>query len=150
MLASMRTLLTTSHSKFIHPSLALPCLAAYCGAECGELRIREFTVHEPKEHVLAALLAEAPDVVAFSVYLWNRRETLELVDALALVRPELRISSAARRFPSTAPSCSRAIPALPPWCAARGSCPCAPCSPPGNGMRNRASSPGSCGGAATN
>lgn len=87
----MRTLLTTLHSKFIHPSLALPCLAAYSGADCGELLIREFTVHEPKENILAALLAEAPDVIAFSVYLWNRRETLELVDALALVRPELRI-----------------------------------------------------------
>lgn len=87
----MRTLLTTLHSKFIHPSLALPCLAAYSGAACGELLIREFTVHEPKENILAALLSEAPDVIAFSVYLWNRRETLELVDALAVARPGLRI-----------------------------------------------------------
>ena len=54
----MRTLLTTLHSKFIHPSLALPYLAAYSGVECGELLIREFTVHEPKENILAALLAE--------------------------------------------------------------------------------------------
>lgn len=87
----MRTVLTTLHSKFIHPSLALPCLAAYCGPECGELLIREFTVHEPRENILAGLLADEPDVVAFSVYLWNRRETLELVDALAVVRAELRI-----------------------------------------------------------
>ncbi|WP_432821628.1 DUF4080 domain-containing protein [Trichloromonas sp.] len=87
----MRTLLTTLHSKFIHPSLALPCLAAYCGAECGDLEIREFTIHEPKESVLAALLAEQPDVIAFSVYLWNRRETLELVDALSVARPQLRL-----------------------------------------------------------
>ncbi len=87
----MRTVLATLHSKFIHPSLALPCLAAYCGCDCGELLIREFTVHEPKEQVLAALLAEKPDVVAFSVYLWNRRPTLELVDALATVRPDLRL-----------------------------------------------------------
>ncbi|BCR05869.1 B12-binding domain-containing radical SAM protein [Desulfuromonas versatilis] len=91
MLQAMRTILTTLHSKFIHPSLALPCLAAYCGEGCGELLIREFTVHEPRENVLAALLAEAPDVVAFSVYLWNRRETLELADALAAARPELRV-----------------------------------------------------------
>lgn len=87
----MRTLLTTLHSKFIHPSLALPCLAAYCGAECGELRIREFTVHEPKENILAALLAEQTEVIAFSVYLWNRRDTLELIDALAVARPQLRL-----------------------------------------------------------
>ena len=30
-------------------------------------------------------------MVAFSVYLWNRRETLDLVDALCVARPELSI-----------------------------------------------------------
>jgi anaerobic magnesium-protoporphyrin IX monomethyl ester cyclase len=87
----MRTLLTTLHSKFIHNSLALPCLATYCGSDCGEVMIREFTVHEPRESILAMLLAEEPDVVAFSVYLWNRRETLDLVDALGVAQPGLRI-----------------------------------------------------------
>jgi anaerobic magnesium-protoporphyrin IX monomethyl ester cyclase len=87
----MRTLLTTLHSKFIHNSLALPCLAAYCGNECGELLIREFTVHEPRESILSLLLAEDPEIIAFSVYIWNRRATLDLVDALAVARPELKI-----------------------------------------------------------
>jgi anaerobic magnesium-protoporphyrin IX monomethyl ester cyclase len=86
----MRTILATLHSKYIHASLALPCLAAYCGTECGELVIREFTVHEPREAVLAALLAEQPDVVAFSAYLWNRRETFDLIDALAAACPGIR------------------------------------------------------------
>ena len=87
----MLTLLTTLHSKYIHASLALPCLAAACNSDCGEVRICEFTVHEPKEQILAALLAPQPDVIAFSVYIWNRQATLELIDALAVVRPELRI-----------------------------------------------------------
>ncbi|HKL48991.1 MAG TPA: cobalamin B12-binding domain-containing protein, partial [Desulfuromonadales bacterium] len=87
----MRTLFVTLHSKFIHASLALPCLAAYCGDDCGDIAIREFTVHEPKENVLAALLAEEPDVVAFSVYLWNRRNILDLIDALAVARPKIRL-----------------------------------------------------------
>ena len=87
----MRTILSTLHSKFIHNSLALPCLAAYCGEDCGDFLIREFTVHEPRESILSQILAEAPDVVAFSVYLWNRRETLDLVDALCVARSELRI-----------------------------------------------------------
>ena len=91
MLSAMRVVLATLHSKFIHPSLALPCLAAYCRDLPVDLAIREFTVHEPKESILAALLAEQPQVVAFSVYLWNRRETLELVDALAVAAPALRI-----------------------------------------------------------
>lgn len=87
----MLTLLTTLHSKYIHASLALPCLAAACGSDCGEIRICEFTVHEPKEQILAALLAPQPDVITFSVYIWNRSATLELIDALAVVRPQLRI-----------------------------------------------------------
>lgn len=91
----MRTILATLHSKFIHASLALPCLAAYAlksgGQDCGKILIREFTIHEPREQVLAALLAEEPDVIAFSVYLWNRRQTLELADALAVARPGLRV-----------------------------------------------------------
>lgn len=89
--ALMLTLLTTLHSKYIHPSLALPYLAAYCGEDCGDILIREFTVHEPKENVLSRILACRPDVVAFSVYIWNRSETLALVDVLAIVRPELKI-----------------------------------------------------------
>ncbi len=87
----MRIVLATLHSKYIHASLALPLLAAYCRDICDDLLIREFTVHEPKEQVLGALLAEEPEVIAFSVYLWNRRQTLELADALATARPGLRI-----------------------------------------------------------
>ncbi len=91
MLAAMRVILSTLHSKFIHASLALPLLSAYCRQPHRTLLIREFTVHEPKETVLAALLAEQPDVVAFSVYIWNRTATLELADALAVARPGLRV-----------------------------------------------------------
>jgi anaerobic magnesium-protoporphyrin IX monomethyl ester cyclase len=87
----MKTTLTTLHSKFIHPSLALPCLAAYCARDCGKLQIREFTVHEPRENILAALLREHPEVIAFSVYIWNRIETLTLVDAIHVARPDIRI-----------------------------------------------------------
>ncbi len=87
----MKTVFTTLHSKYIHPSLALPCLVAFCRDDCGDLPIREFTVHEPQENVLAELLAEEPQVIAFSVYLWNRRETFDLIDALSAVRPDLRI-----------------------------------------------------------
>ncbi len=87
----MRTLLTTLHSKYIHASLALPCLAAFCGDDCGELLIREYTVHEPKESLLAQIVACRPDVVAFSVYLWNRQLTLELADCLKRIDPKLKI-----------------------------------------------------------
>ena len=88
----MRVLLVTLHSKFVHASLALPYLAAYCEDLAGcEILIRECTIHEPKEQILAMLLACAPDLVGFSVYIWNRGMTLELADALHEAEPELDI-----------------------------------------------------------
>ncbi|MEA1878057.1 MAG: cobalamin B12-binding domain-containing protein, partial [Bacteroidota bacterium] len=87
----MRTLLTTLHSKYIHASLALPCLAAYCRDECGEIQIREYSVNEPKEIVLAQIVACDAEVICFSVYLWNRIATLELVDCLKRINSKLKI-----------------------------------------------------------
>ena len=87
----MKTLLTTLHSKYVHASLALPYLAAYCGRDCGKIVIEEYTVNEPKESVLAQIIDCRADVVCFSVYLWNRLATLELVNCLKRIDPELRI-----------------------------------------------------------
>ncbi|WP_321391831.1 DUF4080 domain-containing protein [uncultured Desulfuromusa sp.] len=87
----MQTLLTTLHSKYIHASLALPCLAAYCGEECGEILIREYSVNEPKEILLAQIVACDADVICFSVYLWNRVATLELVSCLKRINPHIKI-----------------------------------------------------------
>ena len=87
----MKTLLTTLHSKYIHASLALPYLAAYCGADCGDIQISEFSVNEPKEALLAQIADCHADVVCFSVYLWNRTVTLELVQCLKRIDPQLRI-----------------------------------------------------------
>lgn len=90
-LLAMRTLLTTLHSKYIHASLALPYLASYCGAACGEIVIAEYSVNEPKEIVLAQLVDWNADVICFSVYLWNRVSTLELVSCLKQIDPKLKI-----------------------------------------------------------
>ncbi len=71
--------------------MALPYLAAYCGRDCGKIVIEEYTVNEPKESVLAQIIDCRADVVCFSVYLWNRLATLELVNCLKRIDPELRI-----------------------------------------------------------
>lgn len=87
----MKVLLTTLHSKYVHASLALPCLAAYCGKDCGTLSIEEFTVHEPKESVIGRIIERETAIVCFSVYLWNRLATLELVECLKIINPQMKI-----------------------------------------------------------
>lgn len=91
MLPLMRVLLTTLHSKYIHSSWALPCLAAYCAPQGHDMLLREFTIHEPKETIVPLLLEPQPEVIGFSVYLWNRQATLELIDSLHLIAPHIRL-----------------------------------------------------------
>jgi anaerobic magnesium-protoporphyrin IX monomethyl ester cyclase len=64
----MKILLTTLHAKYSHASLALPSLAAVCRDLPGvTVIIREFTVNEPRDHLLRLIMAEQADLVAFSV-----------------------------------------------------------------------------------
>lgn len=87
----MNVLLTTLHSRYIHASLALPCLQAYCQSVCKSIDILELTLGPPKENLLARIAAADAEVICFSVYLWNRVITLELVSCLKQIKPECRI-----------------------------------------------------------
>lgn len=89
-IAAMRLLLTTLHSRYSHASLALPSIAASIGNIAGlQIAIREYTVNERPENLLEALAAEDADVIAFSCYIWNIELTLRLTSELKLLRPDL-------------------------------------------------------------
>src|SRR6266567_1793213 len=84
----MKILLTTLHAKYVHASLALPCLTAACAGLDGVTAvIREFTVNEPPDQVLHRLVAERAELVAFSCYIWNIEPTLRLASDLKKVAP---------------------------------------------------------------
>ncbi len=84
----MKILLATLHAKYSHASLALPCLAAYCrGIPEVTITIREWTVNEPREHILRLVMAEQADLVAFSCYIWNIEQTLRIVSDIKKISP---------------------------------------------------------------
>lgn len=89
----MNILLATLHAKYSHASLALPCLAAYC-RDIPEARIsiREWTVNEPREHILRLVMAEQADLIAFSCYIWNIEQTLRIVSDIKKIAPHTRIA----------------------------------------------------------
>ena len=88
----MKILLTTLHAKYSHASLALPCLAACCRDLPGvTIAIREYTVNEPREHLLRLIISEQADLVAFSCYIWNIEKTLRIVSDIKKIAPETRI-----------------------------------------------------------
>jgi len=88
----MKILLTTLHAKYSHASLALPCLAAYCrDIPDADITIREWTVNEPREHLLRLVIAEQADLIAFSCYIWNIEQILKVVSDIKMVAPETQI-----------------------------------------------------------
>lgn len=88
----MNILLATLHAKYSHASLALPCLAAYCrDIPETEITIREWTVNEPREHILRLVMAEQADLIAFSCYIWNIEQTLRIVSDIKKISPQTRI-----------------------------------------------------------
>lgn len=79
----MKVLLTTLHSRYIHSSLALPCLASTCGEMEGvQLIIREFTINEDRPKVFSRISSEKADLIAFSCYIWNINDVLKLAREL--------------------------------------------------------------------
>jgi anaerobic magnesium-protoporphyrin IX monomethyl ester cyclase len=88
----MKILLTTLHAKYSHASLALPCLAAFCrDIPDIDITIREWTVNEPRDHILRLIMAEQADLVAFSCYIWNIEATLRLISDIKKISPHTLI-----------------------------------------------------------
>jgi radical SAM superfamily enzyme YgiQ (UPF0313 family) len=84
-------ILATLNARYSHAALGLRYLHANLGALAGQAAIREFTIHDRPSAVVEALLAEAPAIIGFGVYIWNLRETTQVVALLRAVAPEVRI-----------------------------------------------------------
>ncbi len=89
----MKILLATLHAKYSHASLALPCLASSCRNIPGiEIVIREWTVNEPREQLLRLIMAERADLIAFSCYIWNIEQTLQIISDIKKIAPQMLIA----------------------------------------------------------
>lgn len=86
----MNVVLATLNAKYIHTSLALRCLKAYCGEEF-DVEIAEFTIKDPAMSIASDLYGRYPDVIGFSCYIWNIEETIVIVDMLRKVLPHTKI-----------------------------------------------------------
>lgn len=80
--------LTTLNAKYIHAAFGL----RYLMANLGDLRERaclvEFDINQRPLDIAEVLLARAPRIIGFGVYIWNVVETLEVVSAIRRVSPE--------------------------------------------------------------
>ena len=82
-------ILTTLNARYSHASLGLRYLLANLGEHQAHTRMLEFTIKTPLEQMCDELLANAPRVIGFGVYIWNVNETLALMRALRARAPEV-------------------------------------------------------------
>ena len=84
----MRILLTTLNAKYIHINLAIRLLYQLNKDHNG-LAWKEFTIKEPKEGI--ADYCKDFDVIAFSCYIWNITQTLEVAKLIKQINPNTKI-----------------------------------------------------------
>lgn len=82
----MRVLLTTLNSKYIHCSLSIKYLHQQLKKYCDST-MREYTINENPEDILADIIRGKYEVIGFSCYIWNIRMVLEICENLKKVNP---------------------------------------------------------------
>jgi radical SAM superfamily enzyme YgiQ (UPF0313 family) len=87
----MKTILTTLNAKYIHSSLALRDLKAHSQAFYPGIALLEFTINDSLDYIISNLVAQQPDLLGFSCYIWNIRPTLDVIDSIKKVLPGCRI-----------------------------------------------------------
>jgi radical SAM superfamily enzyme YgiQ (UPF0313 family) len=87
----MSILLTTLNARYTHASLGLRYLLANMGPLQEQTRIQEFVTGAKTADLVERILAHAPRIVGFGVYIWNVEETTRLVAMLKRVAPAVKI-----------------------------------------------------------
>ncbi|QHI70467.1 B12-binding domain-containing radical SAM protein [Tichowtungia aerotolerans] len=87
----MQIVFTTFNARYSHTSLSLRCLRANLGGLHELSEIVEFDIRISPQVAAEKLLAQHPQILLFSVYIWNIMVTFETVHILRLLRPDLKI-----------------------------------------------------------
>lgn len=87
----MTILLSTLNARYTHASLGLRYLLANMGPLQERTTIQEFVIGAKTTDLVERILAHAPRIVGFGVYIWNVEETTRLVAMLKRVAPDVTI-----------------------------------------------------------
>ncbi len=90
----MKVVLCAVNAKYVHTNLAVRYIASYADVYAKKVtcEIVEDTVNAPDERILNKILAHKPDLVAFSVYIWNVTVVMALCEKIRTVCPKILIA----------------------------------------------------------
>lgn len=90
----MKVLLVAVNAKYIHSNLAVYSLKEYAekyGKNEHEIKIKEYTINQYVEEIIADIYEEQADVVGFSCYIWNIEPVMQVINDLKAVHSNLQI-----------------------------------------------------------
>lgn len=87
----MKTVITTINAKYIHTSLALRWIYQACKDTC-DIELIEFTIKEKPGEMAKTLLKHNPSHIGIGVYIWNVNQSLELIQAIKQLDPNIIIT----------------------------------------------------------
>ncbi|MBC7414281.1 MAG: DUF4080 domain-containing protein [Herminiimonas sp.] len=87
----MTIVLSTLNARYAHASLGLRYLLANMAELQPRTRLVEFVIGTRTADIVEKLLAYAPAIIGFGVYIWNVEETEKVVAMLKRVAPHIRI-----------------------------------------------------------
>ncbi len=85
----MKVVFTTLNAKYVHINLAIRTIAKHC-SEFSPI-IKEYTINDNIDSIIASLHTQKADVIAFSCYIWNIEKVLYICRSLKEVNPHLKI-----------------------------------------------------------
>ena len=87
----MEILLCTLNAKYIHCAFGLRYLYANLGEFQSRAEILEFTTNQATRDIVEDILSRSPKIVGFGIYIWNTRQTADVISTLKRLRPEIII-----------------------------------------------------------
>lgn len=83
--------LSTLNARYIHAAFGLRYLYANLGELQDSAFIDEFTIAQRPVDIAEAIIAHNPKILGLGVYIWNAELSLQLVQILKQLRPQLKI-----------------------------------------------------------
>ncbi|MCR4924352.1 MAG: B12-binding domain-containing radical SAM protein [Lachnospiraceae bacterium] len=90
-MSKKQILLVALNAKYIHSNPAVYSLAAYANQISNNVGIAEYTINDRYEDILRGILMKRPEVIGFSVYIWNAELMKELIEDINKIAPKIRL-----------------------------------------------------------
>ena len=87
----MKIIIATLNSKYTHTSLALRHIGNWIKRANFDAELAEYTINTPIYQIIGDLYRKSPDVLIFSVYIWNGAETRAIAAELKKLMPKVTI-----------------------------------------------------------